>query len=90
MGVPKNGLQFMALDKILVSMFIASDFVTWTARDRSSDLKKSQKIFIAQIFGLFICLFVNFNLHIQLLLEISHWKYQTKTKTKTKTAILKL
>ena len=28
MVVPKNGLQFMALDKILVSMFIASDFVT--------------------------------------------------------------
>ena len=47
-----------------------------------------------QISGLFTRLFINLNLHMQILLEstnqISHWKYQTKTKTKTKTAILKL
>ena len=44
-----------------------------------------------QIFGLFIWLFINFNLDIQLLETINYislWKYQTKTKTKT--AILKL
>ena len=84
MGVPNNGLKFMALDKTLASMFIS----LWFCDEQcETDLQTSKwvKDFLLdrclykyevitfdnkiQIFGLFICLFINFNWHIQLLLE---------------------